>query len=483
MPLIVNSYRIQTLIPAYLVWFIAECLQVYPVLSYFIAWLGSFFIFYITLFSTLKFHSLDRPLIHQIMRPIFLVQLIFAGFMCCTSICYFMDHLGYTHLLPDNQRYFQATGQTVLIAKCQRIALLAHVALVTGIIVLIKPLPTIKYHLCKLNNSFLIQFCILNYIAAFLIQYIPGLIQFKYSFLSLSISSGTYILIKGIHHRDYLHLVFGIFSFGLNLLNATLTGYKESIIVNVILFSFLAFPYYKKTIFLFCLPSIYVLLYILPTFTMIIRVQSWMKGKPKEEARNIAYQTFFETGNEEEINNNTWTFLTHRFSEIDMFTKYVDHYDQVQECNFNIIINSCYALIPRIFWHGKPDTEKLAMERVYRSGIAQRTSNVSAKTRPVVDGYLTGGMLSVFLYIFCYGLVVQLISNTAERLFGGYNMGCIIIFNSLFQQFWRGNTLEFLLNNIIYAYLLMMIIHTIMKHFGCLKLLDFKGHHQQTYHS
>jgi len=62
-----------------------------------------------------------------------------------------------------------------------------------------------------------------------------------------------------------------------------------------------------------------------------------------------------------------------------------------------------------------------------------------------------------------YGILTQSICNKAEKLFGGYDLGCIVIFNSLFQSLWRGNTFEFLLNNILYSYILMMIIHWILR--------------------
>src|SRR4051812_19506985 len=88
-----NLSKTKTLLPVYLPWLLSLSTSYYPVLSYLIAWLGSFFIFYITIRSPLSYHSIDTQLKDQIMRPIVLVQLIFAGFMCCTSIFYFAAHL------------------------------------------------------------------------------------------------------------------------------------------------------------------------------------------------------------------------------------------------------------------------------------------------------------------------------------------------------------------------------------------------------
>ncbi|RZK75585.1 MAG: hypothetical protein EOO92_15960 [Pedobacter sp.] len=280
--------------------------------------------------------------------------------------------------------------------------------------------------------------------------------------------------------KNIVHLFFGGGVFVINFMNATLTGFKESIIINVILLGFLAFPYFKKTILVLFLPCIYLLLYVLPTFTTIIRAQSWVQGKPKEMARNQAYQTLLNEENDQRIIDNNWEFLTNRFSETGMFTVYLKTVPQQHSYYaFDILADACYALIPRIFWEEKPNTEKLAMERVYRSGVAQKSSPVSAKTRPVTDGYLSAGMTGVFIYMLIYGMLAQALCNIAERLFGGYQFGCIIIFNSIFQQLWRGNTLEFLLNNIFYGYLLMLVIHFALKQTKSLQRL-YENH---THHS
>nr|WP_068889997.1 hypothetical protein [Pedobacter panaciterrae] len=433
----------------YVPWILAEIICFDPVLSYSIAWAGSLIIFYLTLFSPFRYLSHDLPLQHQIMRPIVLIQLIFAGFMCCTSIFYFIDHLDSDLILS--------------IAKCQRLALLAHTAVVTGMILLIKPTPIIKY---KLRNpdGILFKLCILCYIASISINYVPALIQFKYSLLSIAICCSACIFIKGVVKRLSTHLIFGGSAFGLNIINSTLTGYKESIIINVLLIGFLAFPHYKKTMLTLAIPCIYLLLYTLPTFTTVIRTQSWLSGKSKEIARQEAYQTFFDENSEDKISTNNKEFLINRLSEIGMFTQYVKQVpEQHPYYGLEILTNSLFALIPRVFWEEKPDTEKLAMQRVYTLNVAQRSSNVSAKTRPVVDGYLSAGIPGVFSAMLIYGLITQGLCNTSEKLFGGYQLGCIIIFNSIFQQLWRGNTFEFLLNNILYGYILMLIIFWIMK--------------------
>lgn len=459
-----TSSRGSILIAVYIPWILAECAKYNPVTSYFTAWLGSFVVFYLTLLSPWKYHSIDRPLIFQTLRPIVLIQLVFAGFMCCTSIFYFMDHLGYEYFTHVRINNFQAGEQTERIAKSQRIALLAHSTIVAGIILCTKRIPSIKYRISVNSHMLLFSLCTITYLAGILASLITGFIQFKYMLIGVSISTSAYIFVKGMVNRRIIYLIFGGSIFCFNFMNATLTGYKEGIIINAILIAFIAFPYYKKTILLLSFPCIYLLLYILPTFTTVVRMQSWLQGKTKETAREQAYRTFLNEENEQMIVDNNWAFLTNRFSETNMFTTYIKTVpDQHPYYLFDILINSCYSLVPRIFWENKPNTEILAMERVYRSGAANRLSPVSAKTRPVIDGYLSAGATGVFIYMLCYGMLAQSICNLAEKLFGGYQMGCVIIFNSIFQSLWRGNALEFLLNNIFYGYLLMLFIHFILK--------------------
>lgn len=474
-----NPSRGSILIAVYIPWIFAEWIQINPVISYFAAWLGSFLVFYLTLLSPWKYHSLDRPLIFQTLRPIVLIQLVFAGFMCCTSIFYFMDHLGYEYFTHVRLNNFQAGDKTERIAKSQRIALLAHSTIVAGIILCTKRSPSIKYHINVSSHTALFSLCTIAYLAGMLASYIPGFIQFKYMLIAVSISTSAYMLVIGLVKRKIIYMAFGGGIFSFNFMNTTLTGYKEGIIINAILIAFIAFPYYKKTILILSMPCIYLLLYVLPTFTNVVRVQSWLQGKTKETAREQAYQTFLNEENEQMIVDNNWAFLTNRFSETNMFTTYIKTVpDQYPYYSFDILINSCYSLIPRVFWENKPNTETIAMERVYRSGAANRLSTVSAKTRPVIDGYLSAGVMGVFIYMLCYGILAQSICNLAEKLFGGYQMGCVIIFNSIFQQLWRGNALEFLLNNIFYGYLLMLVIHFILKQTKTLQ----RHYEDHTYH-
>ncbi|RZK76717.1 MAG: hypothetical protein EOO85_10650 [Pedobacter sp.] len=424
-------------------WLLSMSFSHNPILSFLTAWLGSFLIFYITIASPISPYS--KKLKDYIMRPLVLQQLIFAGFMCCTSIFYFIEHIG---------------DDLTSVAKCQRLSLLGHASLATGILLSIKRRNAIQYIAAVTDIKLQLILCFSSLLISILLNYIPALLQFKYPLVVVSIISGALLLTKGIKKGEILLIISGSAVFFSTLTSILFTGFKEAILVQFIILSFNTFPYYKKTTLFLAIPIIYLLLYVLPTYTSIIRLQSWGNGKSEDIVVENASQTFFNEANDQLVLDNNWKFLTNRFSEIGMFVKYVDHVPDFQDYyGLEILQNSFSALIPRALWQNKPITEKVAMNRVYDSGIAQRSSVVSAKTRPVVDGYLIAGTCGVFALMFIYGILTQRICNKAEQWFGGYETGCIIIFNGLFQQLWRGNTLEFLLNNIVYAFLLMKIIH------------------------
>jgi len=109
-----NHISIDRYLLLFIPWLLALLFKDYYILSYLIAWLGSFFIFYLTFTGKVRPLPHDLSFSNQLMRPIFLIQIIFAGYMCCTSIFYFLDVLGYVDFttcimvvktLQGNHRY------------------------------------------------------------------------------------------------------------------------------------------------------------------------------------------------------------------------------------------------------------------------------------------------------------------------------------------------------------------------------------------
>jgi hypothetical protein len=472
----ITSKKQKLIVTVFLPWILSLLFEYSPLLSFLIAWAGSLFIFYCTIFSPIRCLPVDGALCSRLMRPMVLLQVVFAGFMCCTSIFYFLNHVGYEFLTDVNEKNFVVNSSTYQLANCQRFYLLAHAFLVVGLVLANKPHVDISYRFNKNPDRLLISSTIVVFLTSILLNKLPGLLQFSFMLRCLAEFIATLTLVKGLHLRNMKFIAFGGGLFVYDLLSSSLTGYKEGVIIKVLLLLFLLLPYYRKVVYALSLPVLLTLFYVLPTLATIIRAEVWTGTASSEQARSEAYQTLMSADPLNEIRSNNWNFLKDRFSEIGMFTKYVSYVPlQHGYYQFEILENSISALIPRVLWEDKPDTEKLSMERVYESGVVNRLSDVSAKTRPIVDGYLSGGAFGICIVMLVYGLTAQAICNQAERYFGGYETGCIIVFNGIFQQLWRGNNLEFLINNVFYGYLLMLFLFYLLRIFKVLSPIYARG--------
>ena len=464
--------KLALIVSLYIPWLLATVLQAAPMTSYWIAWLGSFYIFYQTWFSSYRFVLPDLPIHQQIMRPVFLQQAIFAGFMCCTSIFYLLDTLGYQYLEQVNiYNPLSLQDSLALIAKCQRISLFGHAALVTGILLtqsrnyFRRPVynlaPTIP------RQVWIIRISILSLLVSILIQRVPAMSQFSIGLYNIAVFGGAVVFVKGVTEKKLNYLIWGGGIFILNIINSTLTGFKEPIIINFIIIGCLIYPYYKKLVLISAIPILLILLYFSSSYTSAFRKQAWQGDATAEEARTEAIEALLENveNEPEEMEESNWDFFAHRFSELGMFTEFARQIpDVIPYYDTQLLENALFAIIPRALWAEKPVTESLAMERVYVAGIVSRNSNVSAKTRPVVDGYLSAGLAGVAIYMFFLGVLSQSLNNKAERLFGGYGIGCVIFYNGFFQQLWRGETIEFLLNTVFWSFITMLALHSLLKY-------------------
>ncbi len=452
----------------YLPWLFSLVIQSDPVFSYFVAWLGSFFILFITLTGKIKPLPNDRPIAEQLMRPIFIVQIIFAGYMACTSIFYFLSVVGYEDFHQSASYFLFDQDALELTARCQRYYCLAHAAFVTGILIFMNYPVKSKYYVEPQTLAKLVlQLALISFLVSLVILRIPGLEQFRVQLTSLSFISGTLALAFAIQLKDQSKIWICAALYVFNFYAAFISGYKEPIIVSVLVLGIFLFPIYKKFVLIVLMPAALLLFTYLPTYVSAFR---GTVRTGEETAQNASQEALDAALNEDKANETNWEFLTFRLSEIEMFTRYVKSTpDDVDYYKFTLLEQSAMAIIPRIFWPSKPNTEALTMERVYAAGVANPNSNVSAKPAFVVDAYLSYGPFGIFLFLFAYGALAQAISIKAEKLFGGYVLGTALIFTGLFQTFWRGLSLEFLANIIFWSYFTMFIIFWILRSKNILK--------------
>jgi len=450
-------------IAAYIILFIPWLLSLVfistPITSYFIAWLGSFFIFYISFTGKLKSLPTDRPVSAQLMRPIFLMQIVFAGYMAVTSIFYFLDVLGYRDFEKVNYYFLVDENKLMLTAQCQRYYCLAHASLVSGILIFMRYPVENKYYVekSKLANL-LFFFALITLPLAIIFLKVPGLSQFYQQFNSLSFIAGTLALAFAIPLRKVFNTVICLILYFFNFYAALVSGFKEPIIISVLVLGVFLYPNYKKVITLTFIPILLGLFVLLPTYNKVFRANSWGNGVSDDEARRLAVNAVLNPADDE----SNWGFFVGRLSEIEMFTTFAKSTpDHIGYYGTKLIEQSVTVLIPRAFWPDKPSTEGLVMERVFNAGVVFMPSSVSAKPAFVVDGYLSGGSFGIFLFLFAYGAIAQSISIKAEKLFGGYILGTALIFSGLFQMLWRGLSIEFLVNSVFWSYISMLVIFRI----------------------
>jgi hypothetical protein len=253
-----------------------------------------------------------------------------------------------------------------------------------------------------------------------------------------------------------------------NFYQALISGFKEPIILSVLVLGIFLYPNYKKTVFIIFVPALLILFTLLPIFNNVFRQNAWSDDVAADDAYKIALDATLDSDNSDD--GTTWGFLVYRLSEVEMFTVYIQSTPQsVGYYGLQLLRQSAIAIIPRAFWPSKPSTEDLVMERVYDAGVIRRGANVSAKPAFIVDAYLSYGNLGILIALFLYGASAQLISIKAEKLFGGYTLGTALIFSGLFQIYWRGLSFEFIINTVFWSYISMLVIFRILRSTKVLK--------------
>lgn len=445
----------------YLPWALSWVFNVEPIWSYFIAWLGSFFIFYVSMSGWIKPIPKDRSVADQLMRPIFLNQIIFAGYMCCTTVFYFMDVMGYEDFQKVNNYLLVDSQRLELLVQCQRYYSLAHAAFVTGMLLFMNYPETPKYSLSTTQLANLIlRFALIALPVSIFFRMVPGLSQFSVQFNALSFIAGTLALAFAIPLRKSENIIIAFFLYASNFYTAFISGFKEPIIISVLILGIFLYPTYKKLVFVVFVPMLFSLFVLLPTYNQVFRANAWSGDASAADASQLALDAVLNSSNTK--NETNWEFMVYRLSEVSMFTKYVQSTpSNIDFYGFQLVKQAIEVIVPRAVWPNKPITEELVMERVYDAGVIYRGATVSAKPPLVVDAYLSGGSLAIFITLLIFGSIVQLINIKAEQLFGGYILGTAMIFAGLFQIMWRGLSFEFLINAIFWSYITMLIIFQI----------------------
>jgi hypothetical protein len=439
----------------FLPYVLAALLQGSPTASYLVAWGGSLWILWLTLSGTVKPLPGGRSLARQLLRPIGLTQFMFAGYTALTSIFHFLDLQGYFYL-SYNPLQAASASELILTAEAQRYYVLAHAAFSAGVLAVMDYRRSGEW---KVRTDldwpwFMLYLAGGLFLVSVVLSWVPGLSQLQWRFSTLAFVASVLSLAISIVQGRRTLIVSNLSVYGVNLLQAFLSGWKSEVIVAFLLLAIFLYPWYRRTMTVLA-PAVLLLLFaILPTYASVLRSLSWQGDVQAQEAAEVAFDRVLSDDTPmAEIN---WHFMTNRLSEIGMFTDYIEYVPEKRShYGLALVEHGAMGIVPRAVWPGKPNMERLAMERVYEAGVVEEYSGVSAKPKFVVDAYLSGGAFGVFFGCLLYGMLASFASRLAERWFGGYLLGSGLVYTALFKVFWLSNAFEFFFNTVFWSFLVM----------------------------
>jgi hypothetical protein len=439
----------------FLPYVLAVLLQESPTLSYAVAWSGSFWIFYLTLWGHVKPLPGGSSLEQQLLRPVGFTQLILMGYTAVTSIFYFLSLNGCF--------YFECTAlqmaplqERELTASAQRYYVLAHAAFATGVLL---PMDYRKSREWTIRWNGETAWLALYAAGGLLLgiqvlKFLPGLGQVQVYFSNVAMVASVLALALALMRKtsSWLLPVAGTV-YVWNIFEALLSGWKSAVLAPTILLFLFLYPKYKQTVATLGPVVLAVLIFILPTYVSTFRALNWSGSAQDEVAAEMAFERVREARSEE-IKKNTWNFLTLRLSEVSQFSNYIREASKRNSYyGLSLVENGFIAIVPGAVWSGKPSMEELTMERVYEHGIVKRGVQVSAKPKFIVDAYLSGRGVGVLVGFLLFGILTTLASRMCERYFGGYLMGGVV-YLGVFRVFWLSNSFEFFFNNVFWGFLI-----------------------------
>ena len=303
----------------YLPYIIAISYQNTPIQSYWIAWGGSLFILFITIFGIAAERPKDLGLAEQLFRPHIFTQLQFTGYNCLTTIFYYAELDGYF--------FFERVGQDISIndahqiATCQCYYVLAHAAFAHGMIVLLPKYNTIKHkQTIKITTEKLIKVLFAIFGLYYLAISIGLFSAMQAIFLQLLYLGSALLVSISLKENKYVLLSIGMYLFMIGF--GLLTGFKTPVLIAFISLMINLFVRYKLVTI--CLAILFI--YIMPFFTLLttnIRKTMWYEGGTFSEAVEISVKQAKEGRLESEAEENMqWKLLTLRTTEVSAFILY-----------------------------------------------------------------------------------------------------------------------------------------------------------------
>lgn len=425
------------------------------VLSFFISWSTS--LGYIALSISGKIVPLpsDKKWGEQVFRPFIFSQVIFFGYNAVANVFFFVDTLGYY--------YFEKTNLPIDAILLKKLAFIQNYVLIAHAVYLCGVLPGIKYYAqikskykIDLKQRSLLVYATVLLIISFLLKNSP-LAFFSFYLNSLGLFLGLFYCINSLKNKS--HLPFAIALLGYLMLNAVLSGMKENIITIIIFLIANLYTFYRWKPIVLLSPFIFIFIYYYPSLNGTYRKLVWDDGVDTYDAASEVLKE--ENIQSLSIEENNWAFLTTRLTEVSMTVAYFDFVPEKHNYyGFSIVEDGIKLLAPRILFPDKGSPDISAMKRATDSGAINLNENdyTSAKPQTLPDAYMSGGLIGIIITFFLFGWLTTKISVWCEKLFGGYEFGSILVFQSFFSFFNKGGCFENLIGGLFWSLILVVLL-------------------------
>jgi hypothetical protein len=430
-------------------------------------WLGHFAIYALSFSGILKPLPKDRPFFQQFFRPFIYTQLIYTAFTGISSVFYFADNLGYFFLTKVTTEV--NLRELSLIASIEQYQLLAHTTLVHGLLLTTHIYPKNQkdfYYTNKILDQYFYKTVLIIIVFSFLINttgLFSGIVGkliiiltnlFLLSFAK-SLETGKRVLLGGV----VLAGIIGV---------AVTSGMKEGIVTIGIFFTIFFFP--KRpiiTTILVLLGMYYFFDFYIP-LTIYIRKYSWYGNVSSLEVITM-YWTEYTQNLLLDKDKLQWNFLTQRLNLLSTSLKYFEYIPNIRDFfGWELIDNTLMSIIPAGLRWDNLTIDGTAMARAIECGAVEKfiaDGGTSVKPTFFEDSYLLGGVSTIVICNFVWGYLANLMGVWSEKLFGGYEVGCIIIYLGACGQFNGVPCFENAFSSTFYSFLLIITLFYIFKQF------------------
>ena len=436
-----------------------------PLASFFVAWLGSFWILWLSLSGRVRAFEGGGTALDQILRPVALTQILFVTYNFAGSIFYVADLFGYYYF----ERLSNAVvpyEEVAVVAEAQRYYVLAHASIVVGMLAAMDYRRSGEWQVRPLRNPSFVLFafavaCYLGSEAFGVTNQLGGRLD-RFSLIATILGFALAMV-----ERRWALVLVGAVLYLFLISEALLSGWKEGVLTPVLLLAVFLYPYARRLVLFGAPIALVFLLAVLPAYTNVVRSLTWRGGEDAETGAAVAVEEIREGGID--LGGTNWSFLSYRLTQVSMFTEFIHWVDAGGgHYGTQILEQAAIGLVPRALWPEKPNMEVLSMERIYAMGIVETYSDVSAKSPYVVDGYLSYGTAGVALFGLLFGLLASWASRASERWFGGYLWGSGLVFTAMFTVFWKGSGFEFFFNTVLWSFILLVPLFWIGRATGVL---------------